>query len=397
MAAADRDFYQVLGVPRNASPEEIQRAYRRLARRNHPDVNSDPGAEERFKEITEAYDTLSNPEHRARYDRFGPSWRQMPEDFEAGGPSRSAGGRPAGGRAGRAGQYGGSRVRVEPGGYGDFEAGFGPGGIDLDDLFGSLFGERGNGRGGFGRGPVRGADTEAEITVSVEEAYTGGTRRVTLSSPAGPRSYKVTIPPGVTDGQRIRLAGQGSSGMDGGPPGDLYLVVRLAPHPRYRVNGRDISVDLPIAPWEGALGATVPVDTPGGPTEVRVPPGTSTGRRLRLAGRGLPNPRGAPGDLYAEVRVMVPSVLSRQERKLFRELAKSSTFDPRLEARARENAAGPSGSAGSGSASSSGPAGSAGSGSASSASAAAGFAAPAGGGSVGPGSAGTSAGRQPVT
>jgi curved DNA-binding protein len=347
MAAPGRDFYQVLGVPHNASSEEIQRAYRRLARRNHPDVNKDPGAEERFKEITEAYDTLSNPEHRARYDRFGPAWRQMPEDLDqAGGPFRSAGGPSpggrAGGRAGRAGQYGGSRVRVEPGGYGDFEGGFGAGGIDLDDLFGSLFGERGNGRGGFGRGPVRGADTEAEITISVEEAYTGGTRRVTLSSPAGPRSYQVTIPPGVTDGQRIRLAGQGSSGMDGGPPGDLYLVVRLAPHPRYRVNGRDIGVDLPISPWEGALGAMVPVDTPGGPAEVRLPPGTSTGRRLRLAGRGLPNPRGTPGDLYAEVKVMVPSILSRQERKLFRELAKSSTFDPRAEARERSvGSAGP--------------------------------------------------------
>jgi curved DNA-binding protein len=340
MAAAGRDFYQVLGVPRNASAEEIQRAYRRLARRNHPDVNKDPGAEERFKEITEAYDTLSNPEHRARYDRYGPSWRQMPEDFDpTGGRARSAGGRSAGGRSadGRAGPYGGF-------GGADFEGGFGPGGIDLDDLFGSLFGERGNGRGGFGRGPVRGADTEAEITISVEEAYTGGTRRVTLASPAGPRSYKVTIPPGVTDGQRIRLAGQGSSGLDGGPAGDLYLVVQLAPDPRYRVTGRDISVDLPISPWEGALGATVPVDTPGGPTGVRVPPGTSTGRRLRLAGRGLPNPRGAPGDLYAEVRVMVPSILSRQERKLFRELAKSSTFDPRVQARSHANSGSGSGS-----------------------------------------------------
>jgi curved DNA-binding protein len=320
MTAPGRDFYQVLGVSRNASAEEIQRAYRKLARRHHPDVSREPGAEDRFKEITEAYDTLSNPEHRARYDRFGPSWRQVPEDHgTAGGPFRSGAARRGG-------------------------AGFGPGGIDLDDLFGSLFGERGVGRGGFGRGgfgrgPVRGADTEAEITISVEDAYTGGTRRVTLPMPNGPRHYKVTIPPGVTDGQRIRLAGQGSGGMDGGPAGDLYLLVRLAPDPRFRVNGRDISVDLPISPWEGALGATVPVDTPGGPMEVKVPPGSSTGRRLRLAGRGLPSPRGAPGDLYAEVRVMVPSVLSRKERQLLRELAKASTFDPRAAAGPRTETA----------------------------------------------------------
>jgi curved DNA-binding protein len=139
----------------------------------------------------------------------------------------------------------------------------------------------------------------------------------------------VTIPPGVTDGQRIRLAGQGRRGAAGGPAGDLYLVVRIRPHPRYRLDGRDIHVTLPVTPWEAALGATVPIMTPGGETKVRVPPGTSSGRKLRLRGEGMPNPRGKPGDLYAEVRIMVPAKLSRRERELFEELAAVSTFDPR--------------------------------------------------------------------
>jgi curved DNA-binding protein len=154
---------------------------------------------------------------------------------------------------------------------------------------------------------------------------------------AGPRSYEVTIPAGVVEGQRIRLAGQGAAGLSGGARGDLYLVVRLAPHPRYRVEGRDITVDLPVAPWEAALGASVPVDTPGGPVQVQVPAGSSTGRRLRLRGRGMPNPSGAPGDLYAEVKIVIPAQPSDRERKLWRQLAEASGFDPRA-TRARPNA-----------------------------------------------------------
>jgi curved DNA-binding protein len=176
---------------------------------------------------------------------------------------------------------------------------------------------------------VPGADQEAELELSVEEAYSGGRRRVTLSGPDGARTLEVTIPSGVTDGQRIRLAGQGGRGGDGAASGDLYLVVRLAPHPRYRIDGRDITADLPLAPWEAALGATVAIDTPGGEAKVRVPPGTSSGRRLRLRGRGLPNPRGNPGDLFAEARVMVPPRLTDEERRLFEQLASTSTFDPR--------------------------------------------------------------------
>ncbi len=316
MTTAARDYYQVLGVNRGASGDEIQRAYRKLARQYHPDVNKDPGAENRFKEISEAYDVLSDPKSRERYDRFGSAWRQVPEDFDP-----AAAGAPFGGFSQRtSGAPGGSRVwtDIDPG----------ESGIDIDDLLGGLFG-RGGRAGGFGRGPVPGADTEAEIELSVEDAYSGGARRITLTTASGARSYQVTIPAGVTDGQRIRLAGQGGQGIGGGPPGDLYLLVRLAPHPQYRVDGRDLAVELPVSPWEAALGATVAVQTPAGQAQVNVPAGSSSGRKLRLRGRGLPNPRGTAGDLYAEVRVMVPPQLSRAERRLFEQLAKESQFDPR--------------------------------------------------------------------
>jgi curved DNA-binding protein len=177
---------------------------------------------------------------------------------------------------------------------------------------------------------VGGADQETDLTLSVEDAYRGGRHSLTLAGGAGgPRRYDVDIPPGVTDGQRIRLAGQGGAPRGDAPAGDLYLVVRLATHPRYRVRGRDISVDLPMAPWEAALGAELAVDTPAGKGTVRVPPGTSTGRRLRLRGRGLPNPAGTPGDLYAEAKVTVPPTLTERERELFEQLAKVSSFDAR--------------------------------------------------------------------
>jgi curved DNA-binding protein len=302
-----RDFYEILGVARDASQEDIQRAYRKLARTYHPDLNKEPGAEERFKDISEAYAVLSDPATRKRYDAFGPDFRQVPEDVD-----------PDTWRA--AGAAGGERQRAG--------AGFGPdlgGQIDLDDLFGGLFG----GRERRGWGPIAGADQEAELEVSVEEAYRGGNRSVTIGGRAGTRTLDVRIPAGVTDGQRIRLAGQGGHGSGGSPPGDLYLIVRIAPHPKYRVQGRDVYVDLPLTPWEAALGASVAVDTPDGEAKVKVPAGTSSGRRLRLRGRGVPNPRGQPGDLYAEAKIMVPAKLSRQERHLFEELAATSAFDPR--------------------------------------------------------------------
>ena len=165
--------------------------------------------------------------------------------------------------------------------------------------------------------------------LTLEEAYHGGRKEITLNGPDGPRSYTVTIPPGVNDGRRIRLAGEGGRGFGDGSAGDLYLVVRLLPHPLFRVHGRNIHVDLKLAPWEAALGASVPVATPGGETKVTVPPGSSSGRRLRLRGQGMPDPAGHPGDLFAEIKIMVPSRLSERERDLFSQLATSSTFDPR--------------------------------------------------------------------
>jgi curved DNA-binding protein len=323
---AARDFYESLGVARTASQDEIQRAYRKLARTYHPDVNKAPEAEERFKEISEAYDVLSDPETRERYDAFGADFRQVPKDVDPQAWARSRAGAGAGAGRGRGrGAPGPGWTDVGGGGGRYASSGFGED-VDLEDLFGGIFGGRGRRRGW---GPIPGADQEAEIELTVEDAYHGGRRTITLSGPDGPRTLEVNIPPGVVDGQRIRLAGQGGRGTGGAPAGDLYLIVRLLPHPRYRVEGRDIYVDLPIAPWEGALGASVTIETPGGEATVKVPHGTSSGRRLRLKGRGLPHRRGTPGDLYAEVKIMVPSRLTDEERRLFEELAKTSKFDPR--------------------------------------------------------------------
>ena len=311
--AEGQDFYQILGVPRDASQEDIQRAYRKLARTYHPDVNSDPAAEERFKDISEAYDVLSDPETRRRYDAFGPEFRQVPEDVD---PEEWRRAQAARARAG-AGQARGTGAGF----------GFGSGDIDLEDLLGGIFG----GRAGRGWGPIPGADQEAEIELTIEEAYHGAHKAITLSSDGGRRTFNVTIPAGVTDGQRIRLAGQGGRGSDGARSGDLYLIVRIAPHRRYRLDGRDLCVELRLAPWEAALGTSVALDTPGGEVKVKVPASTSSGRRIRLRGRGLPNPKGAAGDLYAEARIMVPPKLSRAERRLFEQLAAESDFDPRAQ------------------------------------------------------------------
>ncbi|SPF02593.1 DnaJ C-terminal domain-containing protein [Streptomyces sp. MA5143a] len=311
-----QDFYEVLGVSRTASQDEIQQAYRRLARKYHPDVNKDPGAEERFKDLNEAYSVLADPKTRARYDRFGEDFRKVPEDWE----ERVGAGTDGGFRARRTAGAGGPRVRYT--GFGDD---FAAEGVDIEDLLGSLFGA------GAAPGGVPGADQEAELPLTVEEAYKGGRRSVTLAGPTGqPRRYEVDVPPGVTDGQRVRLAGEGGRGSGAAAAGDLYLRVRIPPHPRFRLDGRDVYVQLPVTPWEATLGATVPVPTPGGSTaKVTVPAGSSSGRRLRLRGEGMPNPRGADGNLYAELRVMVPPKLSDRERELFEELAATSSYDPR--------------------------------------------------------------------
>jgi curved DNA-binding protein len=312
--ADQRDFYEVLGVSRTAGQDEIQRAYRKLARTYHPDVNKDPAADSRFKEIAEAYDVLSDPSTRQRYDAFGPQFRQVPEDAD---PSTWRGGAPSGGGQGRRTRRGAPDQDVQ------FESGFGD--IDIEDLLGGMFGSRG--RGSWG--PIAGADQEAQLVLDVEEAYRGGRRTITLPGPTGPRTLEVAIPAGVIDGQRIRLSGQGAQGSSGADAGDLYLIVRIAPHRRYRLEGRDIHVTLPLSPWEAALGASVAVDTPGGEGKVRVKAGTSSGRRLRIRGRGMPNPKGKAGDVIAEVRIMVPPTLTDEERQLFEQLAATSNFDPR--------------------------------------------------------------------
>jgi curved DNA-binding protein len=289
-AVGSRDHYEALGVPHGASEDEIRRAYRRLARQYHPDVNKEPGAEDRFKEVSEAYEILRDPEKRAQYDRLGPGWRAA-----QGAPPGTAG-------------YGDGDVRVE---FGDGE---------FADIFEDLFGGLGSGRrrGGFSQ---RGMDREAVIELDLEEAARGGRRHLTLSDG---REYDVDLPPGVRDGQTIRLAGEGGRGAGGGPSGDMLLRVRLRPHPRFRVRGADLEVDLPVAPWEAALGAKVPVPTLEGDAQVTVPAGSSSGRRLRLRGAGL-----GGGDLYAVVKIVVPKRLSKRERQLFEELSEASRFDPR--------------------------------------------------------------------
>jgi curved DNA-binding protein len=281
------DFYASLGVARDASQEEIQRAYRSLARKHHPDVSDDTGAEARFKEISEAYQVLSDPATRKRYDVFGPEFRQVPPDVD---PDEWQAAQQA-------------RTSQRAGGFQGF------GGFDITDLFGDVFAR-----------PMRAPDREAELRLTVEDAYEGGQR--TLSFDGG-QTTRVNIPAGVTDGQRIRVPSQDEY------TGDLYLHVRLAPHDRFRVDGRDITVDLPLTPWEAALGTIAAVETPTGEAKVKVPAETSSGRRLRLRGKGMPNPRGQAGDLYAEVRIVLPTELTDEQRRLFADLAASSTFDPR--------------------------------------------------------------------
>jgi curved DNA-binding protein len=319
MAVGFRDYYETLGVDHDASEEDIRRAYRKLARENHPDVNKEPGAEDRFKEVSEAYEVLRDSEKRAQYDRFGQNWKAGQDVSGASG----FGGFDFGGGGG--GGEGGFRdVRVDFGG-GDFSDFF-------DGLFGGrrsgFSGARAAGRGGGGgrNGFSRGQDQVAELELSLREAARGGKRKVSL---ADGRDYEVNVPPGVRDGQRIRLAGEGGSG-GGGPSGDLFLRVRVRPDPRFELDGNDLYVDLPLTPWEAALGAdAVEVPTLDGSARVRVPPGSSCGRRLRLRGEGMPDGRGGKGDLYATVEIKVPKELSPEEREHFERLAELSSFDPR--------------------------------------------------------------------
>jgi curved DNA-binding protein len=303
MSVASEDYYEALGVPQDASAEDIRRAYRALARQYHPDINKQPGAEDRFKEISEAYEVLRDPEKRARYDRFG------------------ARGRPGPGGAGD-GAFGGFDGDEDFGGV-SFDVGDG----DFSNLFDQLFSRRGGRRGSPFEGfSMRGSDLEVVLELGLTEAAAGGRRWLSIDG----RSVEVDIPRGVRDGQLIRIPGQGATGTGGGPPGDLILRIRLRPHPDFRVEGGDLYTDLPVAPWEAALGAEVPVPTLDGTARVKVPAGSSCGRRLRLRGQGLPgNAQAPPGDLYAVVTIQVPKRLTKRERELFHQLADDSKFDPR--------------------------------------------------------------------
>lgn len=293
------DYYAALGVERGASAEEIKKAYRRLAQKYHPDVSKEPEAEARFKEIAEAYQTLKDPEKRAAYDALGA--RPQGEEFRP--PPEW--------------------TRQHAGGAADFSFED----LDFADLF-SRFGARG---GGFraGDGAMPGQDFEIPVEISIEDAFNGTTLELNLSMPeydaSGrlrrvPHVVKARIPPGAVDGQRLRLPGKGGKGFNGGRPGDLYLDITLKPHPVYRAAGHDLYVDLRLKPWEAALGASVPVQTPGGEVNLKVPAGTSSGQKLRLGGRGLPRPRGTPGDLFAVAQIVVPAQLTPRERELYEQL-----------------------------------------------------------------------------
>jgi curved DNA-binding protein len=324
MAVKFRDYYEVLGVSRTATQDEIRRSYRKLARKYHPDVNKAGDAEDKFKELSEAYEVLKDPEKRKKYDQLGADWKTG-QEFRPppGWETHFDFGRGAGGQTEF--QWGGT------GGYSDF----------FEMLFGGKQFRTGAGGGRGRRGQVwsqAGADQEATIRISLEDVFHGATKSITLQmqsvTPEGQlsvqeKSYEVKIPAGIQSGQKIRLTGQGSAGMGGGPPGDLYLKVEVEPHPHYQLKGRDLSVALPIAPWEAVLGVEAHLATLSGPVTLKVPPGTQSGRKLRLRGKGMPNPKGSPGDLLVVISIVVPQEPSKREQELFEELQKVSDFRPR--------------------------------------------------------------------
>jgi curved DNA-binding protein len=319
MAVKFQDYYEILGVGRDASEGEIKRAYRKLARKYHPDVNKDKEAEEKFKQVNEAHEVLKDPEKRKLYDQLGPDWQSGQEfkpppgwedvhfDFQTG-P--------------------GAEAFDFGGGFSDF----------FETLFGGHMASGGGARARQASWVMRGQDQEAEIEVSLEDAYHGANRTITLQGheidPQGQvrptvQNIQVKIPPGVTDGTRIRLSGKGGEGMGGGPPGDLYLRVKIEPHPRYRVEGHDLVVEVPVTPWEAALGATVEVPVMDGTVNLKIPAGSQSGQKLRLRGKGLPKKGSQKGDLFARLKVAVPKNLNKREEELFSEMAKVSTFNPR--------------------------------------------------------------------
>jgi curved DNA-binding protein len=306
-----RDYYKIMGVARDATQDEIKRAYRKLARRYHPDVSKEPDAEARFKEVGEAYEVLKDPEKRAAYDQLGADWKAG-QDFRP----------PPGWDQG---------FEFRGGGFTDADAG------SFSDFFESLFGR------GFAPGAraqagfhARGEDTHARVLIDLEDAYHGASRTLTLKhtelgADGRPqlreRTLNVRIPKGVGRHQHIRLTGQGGAGIGKGEPGDLYLEVEFRPHPFYHVEGRDVFLDLPVAPWEAALGATVKAPTPTGTVDLKIPAGSAGGRKLRLKGRGIPGR--PPGDLYVVLQIALPPAESEAARAAWRELESRLEFNPR--------------------------------------------------------------------
>lgn len=296
-----KDYYAALGVPRDADLDQIKKAYRKLARTYHPDVSKAPDAEARFKEAAEAYATLKDAEKRAAYDQLG----QPPVGEEFVPPSEWRHDHASAGQS-----------------FDD---------IDLADLLAAM----GRGQHGSHRGPrpLHGRDYENSVTISLEDARRGTTLSLALSDTAGQRLLEVTIPPGVREGQKLRLRGKGGQGHNGGADGDIYLHIKLAPHPVFRPDHHDLYFDLALTPWEAALGAELQVPSLDGPVLLTVPPGMRSGRKLRLRGRGLAPDR---SDLYAIVHIDVPSTLTERERELYQELGRISNFNPRASA-AKEN------------------------------------------------------------
>jgi curved DNA-binding protein len=316
-----RDYYEVLGVKRDASQDEIRKAFRKLARTHHPDVAKDKAtAEDKFKEINEAYEVLGDAEKRKKYDQLGEHWRHA-GDF--------------GGAGGGAGNFWPGAGDEDQGGSYHFE------GTGFSDFFENFFGSRAT-RGGFaahGPGgarskvPRRGRDIESEILVTLDEAMNGSERSLVIQAQdrrGEKQTVTIRIPKGITEGQMIRAAGLGEPGQAGGPPGDLFLRVRLERHPDFRAEGHDLYYDLRLAPWESVLGATVPVRTPHGETKIKVPAGTEPGTEFRLSGKGLPKGKtGGFGDLFAVVQVAVPTTATEEERRHWQALANTSKFNPR--------------------------------------------------------------------
>lgn len=309
-----KDYYEALGVGRSATQDEIKAAYRKLARKYHPDVSKMPDAEKRFKELNEANEVLKDPEKRAAYDQMGSQWKagqefQPPPNWDAGFEFRGG----------------------DAGGFS------GPEGFDNSDFFEALFGRRGRAGAGARRSAgMQGGDHHAKVLIDLEDSYRGTERSISLRSPAvGPdgrvtlqeRTLDVHIPKGIRPGQHLRLAKQGGAGSGGAAAGDLYLEIEFNPHPRFRLEGADVYVDLPLAPWEAALGATVETPTPEGAVQLTVPGGSAAGRKLRLKGRGLPGRN--PGDLYAVLGIALPPVDSDEAREAYAAMARAFEFDPR--------------------------------------------------------------------